>query len=67
VSPAKPRKRMTETSEFEPVVVDKRLYAVLHHLNCRVTAIETALAKLTAAAAPPKRGRKPKSVAQQSN
>jgi hypothetical protein len=57
-------KRKQSLDSFEPVVVDRRLYVVLHHLNARLTSVEQALARLQNTAVPPKRTRsKPKSVA----
>jgi hypothetical protein len=56
-------KRKQSLDSFEPVVVDRRLYNVLLHLNARLTSVEQVLAKLTNSAATPTRGRKPKSAA----
>jgi cell division protein FtsB len=58
-----PRKRFvpgrwvdTEAApSLEPVVVDRRLYAVLHHLNARVTSLEQQIAALTNSAPAPKK------------
>ena len=41
----RPRKRPKE-SEVETIVIDKRIWAVLHNMCNRLTALETALARL---------------------
>ena len=41
----RPRKRPKE-SEVETIVIDKRIWSVLHHMCNRLTALETALGRL---------------------
>jgi hypothetical protein len=52
-------RRRKPTSDFEPVVVDRRIYAVLVHLGSRVTALEQIIINQ---AVPPKRVRKSQSA-----
>jgi hypothetical protein len=53
------RKRKTDAPVLETIVVDRRLWSVLHNMSCRITALEMATLRQ---AAPPKRTRKPKSA-----
>jgi hypothetical protein len=57
-------KRKQDPSTTETIIVDRRLWSVLHNMCNRLTSLETAVGRLQNTAAPPKRTRKPKSAAQ---
>ena len=52
-------RRGWERVEQPTAPADGILFSALHHLNARITAIETQIAKLTAPVAKPARSRKP--------